>query len=61
MLIPHAVQQLRTVAGVRDWACQSAPAPSMRIPDRGDDPFRFVVIAVSGWMNDRQLLLIEHL
>ena len=25
------------------------------------DPFRFVLIAVSGWMNGRQLLLIDYL
>src|SRR5260370_38639337 len=25
------------------------------------DPFRFVVIAVAGWMNQRQLLVIEYL
>src|SRR3954469_25155763 len=25
------------------------------------DPFRFVVIALSGWMNGRQLLLIDYL
>src|ERR1051325_8855887 len=25
------------------------------------DPFRFVVTALSGWMNDRQLLLIDYL
>lgn len=25
------------------------------------DPFRFVVIAVSGWMNGQQLLLIDYL
>lgn len=25
------------------------------------DPFRFVLIAFSGWMNDRQLLLIDYL
>jgi len=25
------------------------------------DPFRFVLIALSGWMNDRQLLLIDYL
>jgi transposase InsO family protein len=25
------------------------------------DPFRFVLIAVSGWMNNRQLLLIDYL
>ena len=25
------------------------------------DPFRFVVIAVSGWMNSQQLLLIDYL
>lgn len=25
------------------------------------DPFRFVVIALSGWMSDRQLLVIEYL
>src|SRR6476660_2601661 len=25
------------------------------------DPFRFVLIAVAGWMNDRQLQMIEYL
>ena len=25
------------------------------------DPFRFLLIAFSGWMNDRQLLLIDYL
>lgn len=25
------------------------------------DPFRFAVIALSGWMNGRQLLLIDYL
>jgi hypothetical protein len=25
------------------------------------DPFRFLVIAVSGWMNQRQLLVIDYL
>jgi hypothetical protein len=25
------------------------------------DPFRFVVIALSGWMNERQSLLIDYL
>jgi putative transposase len=25
------------------------------------DPFRFVLIALSGWMNARQLLLIDYL
>ena len=25
------------------------------------DPFRFVLIAVSGWMNNGQLLLIDYL
>jgi hypothetical protein len=25
------------------------------------DPFRFLLIAVSGWMNQRQLLMIEYL
>jgi hypothetical protein len=25
------------------------------------DPFRFVLIALSGWMNGRQLLLIDYL
>src|SRR5436305_7163050 len=25
------------------------------------EPFRFVLIALSGWMNDRQLLMIEYL
>jgi hypothetical protein len=25
------------------------------------DPFRFILIALSGWMNDRQLLLIDYL
>ena len=25
------------------------------------DPFRFLLIAVSGWMNHRQLLVIEYL
>jgi hypothetical protein len=25
------------------------------------DPFRLLLIALSGWMNDRQLLLIDYL
>jgi len=25
------------------------------------DPFRFVVIAVAGWMNQRQLQIIDYL
>jgi hypothetical protein len=25
------------------------------------DPFRFVLIAVAGWMNQRQLLVIDYL
>jgi putative transposase len=28
---------------------------------RNLDPFRFVLIAVSGWMNQRQLLVIDYL
>ena len=32
----------------------------MKTP-RDLDPFRFVLIAVSGWMNQRQLLVIDYL
>ena len=28
---------------------------------RGLDPFRFVLIAVAGWMNQRQLQMIDYL
>jgi hypothetical protein len=30
-------------------------------PQRVFDPFRFLLIAVSGWMNQRQLQVIDYL
>ncbi len=36
ILIPHAEQQLGTVAGVRDWPGQSAHSSPMRISDGGE-------------------------
>jgi hypothetical protein len=30
-------------------------------PQRAFDPFRFLLIAVSGWMNQRQLQVIDYL
>src|SRR3954451_24862410 len=41
MLIRHAEQQLGTVAGVRDGPGESAPAPPMRIPNRGESNSSF--------------------
>jgi hypothetical protein len=30
-------------------------------PQRGLDPFRFLLIVVSGWFNQRQLQVIDYL
>jgi hypothetical protein len=41
--------------------CGAAVAIWVLITQRVLDPFRFLLIAVSGWMNHRQLQVIEYL
>jgi len=45
---------LETAAGLLSWSLTNA------VP-RILDPFRFVLIAVGGWMNQHQLQIIDYL